>query len=187
MPTVAVSAHDIDTAGLALDTAIPAAWLTEALADAELTAEAPGRITGRLSRSGESIVVRGRVKANLVTPCARCLSPAAVNVDTELALLLKPVPQAGRKGPAAASHAHGEHRGEHRGEQKAGNRGEQKAGKENGKRGAAAVEPEYEYFYFYIYHDFCLFYYIYYFFYDVPKRRTLHGARISNIIDSNDI
>ena len=26
-----------------------------------------------------------------------------------------------------------------------------------------------------------------YFFDDVPKRRTLHGSRISNIIDSDDI
>ena len=40
--------------------------------------------------------------------------------------------------------------------------------------------------YFYFYHDFCLFY-IYFFLDDVPKRRTLHGSRISNIIDSNDI
>ena len=39
-------------------------------------------------------------------------------------------------------------------------------------------------FYFYFYHDFCLFYI--YILDDVPKRRTLHGSRISNIIDSND-
>ena len=31
------------------------------------------------------------------------------------------------------------------------------------------------------------YYYYYYFFDDVPKWRTLHGSRISNIIDSNDI
>ena len=41
------------------------------------------------------------------------------------------------------------------------------------------------FFLFYFYFDSCLFY-IYIFFDDVPKRRTLHGSRISNIIDSND-
>ena len=41
-------------------------------------------------------------------------------------------------------------------------------------------------FYFYFYHDFFV-YFTYILLDDVPKRRTLHGSRISNIIDSNDI
>ena len=41
-------------------------------------------------------------------------------------------------------------------------------------------------FFFYFYHDFFV-YFTYILLDDVPKRRTLHGSRISNIIDSNDI
>ncbi len=96
MPLFAVSAHDIDAAGLALDAEIPVVWLAEELSGADLSAAAPGRLSARLSRSGHDIVVRGRVKAELTTPCARCLEPSAVPVDTEISLLLRP-------GPAASS------------------------------------------------------------------------------------
>ena len=41
-------------------------------------------------------------------------------------------------------------------------------------------------FYFYFYDDFFV-YFTYMLSNDVPKRRTLHSSRISNIIDSNDI
>jgi uncharacterized protein len=99
---LAFSAHDIDAAGLAVDVALPSAWLDAELADAALTAKAPGRITGRLSRSGNEIVVRARVRTNLTTPCARCLEPAAVDVDTELSLMLRPAAPA---PPAAKSKA----------------------------------------------------------------------------------
>jgi uncharacterized protein len=87
---LAFSAHDIDSAGLAVDAALPPAWLEAELADASLKAKAPGRVTGRLSRSGNDIVVRARVRTSLTTPCARCLEPAALEVDTELSLLLRP-------------------------------------------------------------------------------------------------
>jgi uncharacterized protein len=87
---LAFSAHDIDSAGLAVDVALPPAWLEAELTDASLTAKAPGRITGRLSRSGNDIVVRAHVRASLTTPCARCLDPAPLDVDTELSLLLRP-------------------------------------------------------------------------------------------------
>lgn len=103
-PLLSVSANDIDAAGLALDAELPLTWLADELAEASLTGVAPGHFAGRLSRSGkDSIVVRGKVKADLVTPCARCLDPTRVLVDTELTLLLqpaKPDPRANGKGPA---------------------------------------------------------------------------------------
>jgi uncharacterized protein len=110
MTLLSVSAHDIDAAGLGLDAELPAAWLDAELRDACVRARAPGpdgghpqlpgRVTVRLSRSGNEIVVRGRVRAALVTPCARCLEPAAVDVDAELSLFLQPVPAqpAGKSG-----------------------------------------------------------------------------------------
>jgi uncharacterized protein len=89
---LAYSANDIDAAGTALDADLPTSWLAEELTDASLTADAPGHVTGRLSRSaGDDIVVRARVRVSLKTPCARCLDPARLDVDTEISLLLRPV------------------------------------------------------------------------------------------------
>ena len=45
--------------------------------------------------------------------------------------------------------------------------------------------PSFSSFFYFCF--FLFFFYYYYFLDDVPKRRTLHGSRISNIIDSNDI
>src|SRR5262245_31660959 len=87
MTLLAVSATDIDTSGLALDRELPVAWLDAELADATATAGQPGRVAVRLSRSGHDVVVRGRVRAAIQTPCARCLEPARWDIDTELSLL----------------------------------------------------------------------------------------------------
>jgi uncharacterized protein len=91
MPLLAISANDIDIAGLPVDAPLPVDWLAAALADTGVTPDGPGRFQGRLSRSGAAdIVVRGRFQASVTTPCARCLSPARIPVDTELSLLLRP-------------------------------------------------------------------------------------------------
>jgi len=88
-----VLANDIDPAGVELEAELPVAWLGAKLADAEARAVSPGRIAGRLSRSGRAdIVVRARIECDVEVPCARCLDPAAVAVRTELSLLLKPAP-----------------------------------------------------------------------------------------------
>lgn len=122
MLLVAVSAHDIDAAGISLDVALPPAWLDEQLRDAELTAAGPGRLTARLSRSGDEIVVRGRVGADVTAPCARCLGPTPIHIDTELSLLLEPSPAAAPpKAPRGRA-----------------------AAEANGKKKPAA-EPEYEF------------------------------------------
>jgi uncharacterized protein len=91
MPLLSVTANDVDAAGLGLDAELPPAWIDGELSDADVKARAPGRVSVRLSRTGgDEIVVRGRVKAALVTPCARCTEPATLDVDTELTLLLRP-------------------------------------------------------------------------------------------------
>jgi uncharacterized protein len=110
MPLLSVTANDIDAAGLALDAELPPAWLEAELRDASLTATAPGHVSARLSRTGDDVVVRGRVKASLTTPCARCTEPAAVVVDGELSLLLRPAPAA-HPAKTAAKHAPKAHNG----------------------------------------------------------------------------
>ena len=126
MSQFAVSANDIDISGISLDTALPIDWMNSALADADVTGRAPGHLSARLSRTGNEIVVRGRVKAPVATPCARCLAPAALDIDAELSLLLRPAPK-------ADAHGHGHRRDD---------------ATRNGaaKSGAAKVkEPEYEF------------------------------------------
>lgn len=105
MTLLSVSAHDIDAAGLAIDAELPLVWLKDELADAALEGNAPGRVEIRLSRSGKDVVVRGKVKADLQTPCARCLEPAHIAVDAELTLLLQPA-HAGHEGRGSNGHAH---------------------------------------------------------------------------------
>lgn len=92
-PLIVVAANDIDPSGIKLDVELPISWLKERAAEAEGTATEPGRFEGRLSRSGRAdIVVRGRVRASVELPCARCLKGVLVPIDTELSLLLKPRP-----------------------------------------------------------------------------------------------
>lgn len=105
-PLIQITAADIDTAGLEIDRDLPADWLRHELGDVEIGSDVPGRVTARLSRSGGAeIVVRGRVRASLTLPCARCLEPAHADVEGELSLLLKPAapqppPSAARKAAA---------------------------------------------------------------------------------------
>jgi uncharacterized protein len=126
MPLFAIPANDIDTAGFPVDADLPIEWLASELVEGDLTAKAPGHFTGRLSRTGigtgnpDEIVLRGRVRAELTTPCARCMDPSSVNVDTEMTLLLRPAPSA----KTAPKHEH-------------------KKGKANGK--PKTEEEEYEF------------------------------------------
>lgn len=97
-PIIVVAANDIDASGIRLEVELPVSWLKERAAEADGTANEPGRFEGRLSRSGRAdIVVRGRVRASVELPCARCLKGVLVPIDTELGLLLKPrAPEAGK-------------------------------------------------------------------------------------------
>ena len=66
VPLIDVLANDIDPAGVELEAALPVAWLGAKLGDAEARAVSPGRIVGRLSRSGRAdIVVRARIDTGL--------------------------------------------------------------------------------------------------------------------------
>jgi uncharacterized protein len=124
MALLSISAHDLDTAGFAVDVDLPVPWLEQELCDAELTAVAPGHFDGRLSRSGNLVVIRGRVRADVQTSCARCLLPATVHVLAEVSLLLKPAAPA-----AAPRHTSDAHDGK----------------RANGASKAAHKEPEWEF------------------------------------------
>lgn len=96
-------ANDIRLEGLEVDAHLDANWLDAALADAGLRARRGGeegvRVTGRLSRSDDNVVVRCKIVAHVEADCVRCLGPSPSRVAAELSLLLepaKPLPGPGR-------------------------------------------------------------------------------------------
>ena len=111
-PLLVFPANDIETPGVAVEAELPVAWLERELAEAEASATKAGDLRGRISRSGKAdMVVRCRVLASLELPCARCLDPTAVDVDTELSLLLKPRPTAAGKGSPSSPSTSGRAKG----------------------------------------------------------------------------
>lgn len=104
-PLLIFPAHDIRTEGLAFDRALPTKWLKRALESVEAAPreEPAPRVAGRLSRSGQDIVVRGRVEVTLALPCARCLSPAETAILGDLSLLLQPKLRADARSRGAAA------------------------------------------------------------------------------------
>ena len=105
MSLFAIAAADIDAAGRSIEADLPVDWLDKQLAECELKASAPGHISVRLSRSGNEVVVRGKTRVLLEAPCGRCLSPAKLEVDGELALLLQPAKTPAPEASAADTRA----------------------------------------------------------------------------------
>lgn len=104
-PEHLLEVHDLDAAGKTYSSDLEVAWVTRALDGCDAVPAGPGHVDVRFSKSGDDVVVRGRVKVPLSVPCARCLGPASVAVDTELSLLLVPAASQkaayarGRSGP----------------------------------------------------------------------------------------
>jgi uncharacterized protein len=83
-----ISVHDLDAAGKPFRFVVPAAWIRGALEDTDVApGGSDGELAGRLSKSGRDVVVRGRLRAELDVPCARCLQPARVAVDEDISAL----------------------------------------------------------------------------------------------------
>lgn len=62
---------------------VPVDLATLAIAD-DLSVDGPVTGSIRLSRTGRSILVQGRVATRLIVPCSRCLVPAAQPVEAEI-------------------------------------------------------------------------------------------------------
>jgi uncharacterized protein len=78
---------DIGDEGLALDVPIAADWLAAACPDLEARPASGGlSLRGRIDKSGSDYLVRGTLRGALEAACARCLEPARVDVDVELAV-----------------------------------------------------------------------------------------------------
>jgi uncharacterized protein len=107
MPTVPefpVSIADLDAGGREFTFAVRAAWVRGALEDTDATATGTdGKLDVRLSKSGNDVVVRGRIDIDLTTQCARCLKDVMLHLEHPLTALMVP-----------ASEIHGKSRGARR-------------------------------------------------------------------------
>jgi uncharacterized protein len=95
-----IPVRDLDEAGRSVSFPVPAAWLRAALAGCEMQpAGSDGEAGVRVSKTGQSIVVRGQIAVDFVVGCARCLAPVALRPSIELSLVLTPVSAPPRKPP----------------------------------------------------------------------------------------
>lgn len=126
-PHFVVPIHDLDVSGRDFAADVPAAWLADQLAaaESELAPAGPdGRLEAHVSRSGNDVVVRGRLRVDLKIPCARCLEAVEMHPDIDLSLLLVPATGAraaaarGAAAPRATAHRAGNGRGHDRAEAK---------------------------------------------------------------------
>jgi len=83
-----IPVRDLDAAGKSFSFPLRVAWMRGALEDAEVQPAGPeGSLEGRVSKSGTDVVLHGKLAAELVVPCARCLEPAHVSVKQDLTAL----------------------------------------------------------------------------------------------------
>jgi uncharacterized protein len=78
---------DIGEAGIDVRVDVTAAWLSAECADLPVNlSEAGVRLEGRLEPAGQGYLLRGKLAGVLTMPCARCLEPAPVAVESEMAV-----------------------------------------------------------------------------------------------------
>jgi uncharacterized protein len=91
MSAFVLQIQDLDESGRDWSFAIGRDWLESALAGTELRAGSrDGRLTVHAQRNGYDVLVQGRIEAQVVATCARCLEDAPLEVDLALAVLFSP-------------------------------------------------------------------------------------------------
>jgi uncharacterized protein len=90
-PEFSVSVHDLDAGGKHFRFRISTAWIRTALAGTGAgPTSSDGELDLRLSKSGKDIVIRGKLRAKLRVPCARCLELAEIGIQEDLSELAVP-------------------------------------------------------------------------------------------------
>jgi uncharacterized protein len=86
-----IPVRDLDAAGKPFRFTLRNAWMRGALEGTDAQpAAGDGSLDLRVSKSGTDVVLRGKLAAELVVPCARCLEPARVSVKEDLSALAVP-------------------------------------------------------------------------------------------------
>jgi uncharacterized metal-binding protein YceD (DUF177 family) len=84
------------------------AWLSEAFEGTDATPRGPGSATVELSKSGKSVMVRGKAEAPVTMDCVVTLDPLSFDLQPEIFLMLAPAaseasPKLAKKARAAAA------------------------------------------------------------------------------------
>jgi DUF177 domain-containing protein len=91
--TFIAQVHDLDVLGRDVAFAVTPAWMRGALEGCEMQPAGPeGSARMHLSKTGNDVLVRGKLDVELVVPCARCLEPVRLHPVIELSLLLQQAP-----------------------------------------------------------------------------------------------
>ena len=94
MATFVLHTEDLDESGKALSFAIGADWLAGALEGTDLRPGAtPGTLAVDAQRSGEDVLVQGRLDAGVVADCSRCLGEVDLEVALPITVLFSPESQ----------------------------------------------------------------------------------------------
>ena len=119
--------HDLDAGGKQFRFTLRAEWIDSTIAHAsapdedDVLVSAPkqpslsgdpvtsagvdGEFDVRVSKSGVDVVVHGKLRADLLVPCARCLRPAKVHIEQPVTVLMVPASAAKK---AKAPHGDGD-------------------------------------------------------------------------------
>ena len=81
-----LNVHEIPDAGIDLDGALPAEWVSESLLP-PYRAESPLELHVEVQRMGDNVLVRGRATVTLAFECSRTLAPAQVKLEAPFAEL----------------------------------------------------------------------------------------------------
>jgi uncharacterized protein len=77
--------REIGEGGLDLRVVVSEAWLAAECPEASLSLAKVGvALEGHLEAAGEGYLLRGTLRGELLVPCARCLEPATVAVDSAM-------------------------------------------------------------------------------------------------------
>jgi len=83
--------NEIGDGGLPVDVSVTTEWLASACPDMDARSAADGlKFRGHITPTGDDYLVRGELVGALEMPCARCLEPALVRVDTPITVTFVP-------------------------------------------------------------------------------------------------
>jgi len=92
-PSFVVRLADLERGPKKLTLTLSEDWLKHALSDADAVPLGPGEATVELMKTGELVVVRGRIRVNVTVPCVVTLDPLPFELTPELFLQLAAEPE----------------------------------------------------------------------------------------------
>jgi uncharacterized metal-binding protein YceD (DUF177 family) len=104
-PAFSVPAADLERGEKSVCFVVPEAWLRLAFAETGAEPQGDGTLDVELVKTGASVMVRGRARAEVTVPCVVTLDPLPFSLRPEVFLLLSPAEGAVVRGPAGRGRA----------------------------------------------------------------------------------